>query len=221
PVAAEEAQQPQKAQEAQQSGGPVTFGQVRDSWPEILEAVHEAKLNAWIVLQTATPRAYEGDVLTVSFVSENDANSFKQPNPGGDSVSEHLRGAILKILGTRVKFIARLDSAQSAPSTQPAQTAEAGQPVSGAPTPGDDEAPDSLEPEVEPGGWAVAAIPESEPPASAPRAPRAPRAPAQPSPEVSAENARYGESVVREILGASFIEEQAVAPRVVPTLGEN
>ena len=27
---------------------------------------------------------------------------------------------------------------------------------------------------------------------------------------------RYGESVVREILGASFIEEQAVAPRVAP-----
>jgi DNA polymerase-3 subunit gamma/tau len=27
---------------------------------------------------------------------------------------------------------------------------------------------------------------------------------------------RYGESVVREILGASFIEEQTIAPRVVP-----
>jgi DNA polymerase-3 subunit gamma/tau len=33
------------------------------------------------------------------------------------------------------------------------------------------------------------------------------------------EKARYGESVVREILGASFIEEQTVAPRVTPREG--
>jgi DNA polymerase-3 subunit gamma/tau len=30
------------------------------------------------------------------------------------------------------------------------------------------------------------------------------------------ESKRYGESVVREILSASFIEEQTVAPRVTP-----
>ena len=30
------------------------------------------------------------------------------------------------------------------------------------------------------------------------------------------DSARYGESVVRELLGASFIEEQPVTPRVVP-----
>jgi DNA polymerase III subunit gamma/tau len=35
-------------------------------------------------------------------------------------------------------------------------------------------------------------------------------------PVPTAEDSRYGESVVREILGASFIEEQPVAPRVVP-----
>jgi DNA polymerase-3 subunit gamma/tau len=41
--------------------------------------------------------------------------------------------------------------------------------------------------------------------------------PAKPSTPASiAESQRYGESVVREILGASFIEEQAVVPRVTP-----
>jgi DNA polymerase-3 subunit gamma/tau len=34
------------------------------------------------------------------------------------------------------------------------------------------------------------------------------------------EAARYGESVVREILGASFIEEQPVVPRVMPLAGD-
>ena len=94
-------------------------------------------------------------------------------------------------------------------------------------------------------GWAVAAIPNSEPyedeapvaptrvtssrgnsstPAKASKQPAAPSAaPATPAPASSTpakppmDKARYGESVVRELLGASFIEEQPVAPRVVPT----
>jgi DNA polymerase-3 subunit gamma/tau len=198
--------------------GPVTFGQVRDSWPEILDIVREAKLNAWVVLQTATPRAFEGDVLTVSFVSENDSNSFKQPNPGGDSVSEHLRTAIHTVLGTRVKFIARVEASHAAPTAPQAKAAStAAKPAQSAPS--DDEAPDPVEPEVEPGGWAVAAIPASEPVAPPARAQR--MAQAKTPPPATAESARYGESVVREILGASFIEEQAVAPRVVPKLGDN
>jgi hypothetical protein len=39
-------------------------------------------------------------------------------------------------------------------------------------------------------------------------------------PVASTEPARYGESVVRELLGASFIEEQAIAPKVVPRASE-
>ena len=39
---------------------------------------------------------------------------------------------------------------------------------------------------------------------------------APPTKAQAADKARYGESVVRELLGASFIEEEQVAPRVVP-----
>lgn len=54
---------------------------------------------------------------------------------------------------------------------------------------------------------------------SEPRVP-AGAAPAQQQKEKPAyEKDRYGESVVREILGASFIEEQKVAPRVAPREG--
>ena len=44
-----------------------------------------------------------------------------------------------------------------------------------------------------------------------------PAARKRPAPIATADGKqRYGESVVREILGASFIEEQTVAPRVAP-----
>jgi len=116
-----------------------------------------------------------------------------------------------------------VSSAPPAPATQrptgQAPTAQAGAATtSQTPPPADDEAPEPTEPDVEPGGWAVAAIPPSAPTEAELQAQRAaarkPAAKVVPVP--TADDARYGESVVREILGASFIEEQAVAPRVVP-----
>jgi len=169
-------------------GTPVTLQQLRDAWPEVLEHVQQAKLNAWVVLQTAQARNLVDDVLTVTFPSENDVASFKQPNPSGDSVSEYLRSAVLAILGFRPKFIARVEVSTPVVETPPEPT----------------------EPEVEPGGWAVAAIPESAPEV-APRVSRAPE------PKPVSTDKRYGESVVREMLGASFIEEQPLKPRVIPT----
>ena len=185
PPAVEPVQVPEPAPQIV-PGTPVSLQQLRDAWPEVLEKVQEAKLNAWIVLQTAQVRNLVDDVLTVTFPSENDVASFKQPNPSGDSVSEYLRSAILAVLGFRVKFIARVEQASV------------------------DAAPEPVEPEVEPGGWAVAAIPESEP-APQPRVSRAPEKKAEPT------NQRYGEAVVREVLNATFIEEQPLTPRVIPT----
>jgi len=187
PPAVEPVQVPEPAPQLV-PGTPVSLQQLRDAWPEVLEKVQEAKLNAWIVLQTAQVRNLVDDVLTVTFPSENDVASFKQPNPSGDSVSEYLRSAILSVLGFRVKFIARVETSTAA--------AEA--------------VPEPTEPEVEPGGWAVAAIPESEP-VPQPRVSRAPEPKAAPT------NQRYGEAVVREVLNATFIEEQPLTPRVIPT----
>ena len=186
PPAVEPVQVPEPAPQIV-PGTPVSLQQLRDAWPEVLENVQQAKLSAWVVLQTAQARNLVDDVLTVTFPSENDVASFKQPSPSGDSVSEYLRGAIQAVLGFRVKFIARVEAA--APVETP---------------------PEPTEPEVEPGGWAVAAIPESAP-AQQPRVSRAPE------PKPVSTDTRYGESVVREMLGASFIEEQPLKPRVVPT----
>ncbi|WP_431220303.1 DNA polymerase III subunit gamma and tau [Leifsonia xyli] len=91
--------------------GPVTTQQVKDSWPQILDAVQRAKRSAWMVVFTAQVRSLNGDVLTLSFPSDNDVQSFRQPEAGGaPGVSEHLRQAIVDVLGIRVKFIARADS---------------------------------------------------------------------------------------------------------------
>jgi DNA polymerase-3 subunit gamma/tau len=105
-------------------------------------------------------RAFENDVLTLAFPSENDVNQFKQQQAPGQGVSEILRQAILDVLGTRVKFLARVD-APDAPSIPAAAGGTGGT--------------------------------------------RPPAAPPEPQ--------RYGEAVVRELLGASFIEETPLPPR--------
>jgi len=228
--------------------GPVTLQQVKDSWAEILEAVEKASRKSWLVVFTANVRDLRDDVLTLTFASENDVAAFKQSSPTGDSVSEHLRTAILGVLGLRVKYIARVDPLPATPAASGSSA-----PASPAPTaaPAAKAVPAS-------GGWAVAQIPQSEeppeddspaepawastgapaptpapqatPPAApqqsaAPAAPAAPvqqaaapQRPARPAPAASGpgEKQRYGESVVREILGASFIEEQPHVQRVIP-----
>lgn len=181
---------------------PVTLQQIKDAWPEILEIVKDSKRNAWMALAASTPRAYTGDVLTVAFATEADVASFKQPQGPGESVSEQLRGAIHQVLGVRVKFLARHEAAH----------------VEVAPAPVDE---NPLPPAPE---WNVVSIPSSEPatpepatsePASGDPAP-APSPQTPPQQKTAGGKARYGEAVVREILGASFIEEQPLHPTEPP-----
>jgi DNA polymerase-3 subunit gamma/tau len=108
-------QAPASAPQAPKPVGPVTLQLVKDAWPQILDAVKAVKMNAWLVVVTATVRKYENDVLTLTFPSENDIASFR-PQPGAtQNVSDVLREAIQKVLGVRVKFVAKTatDFAQS------------------------------------------------------------------------------------------------------------
>ena len=206
----------------------VTIQQMRDSWPEILEAVKENR-NAWMVVYTSQARALDGDVLTVTFPNESDVASFKKPQGPGESVSEILRSAILAVLGLRVKFIAKVEPTLAAIAEETA-LADAAVPVEYAvpveeAVPADETEPEPTEPETEPAvvapGWAVAEIPASLDGLDSPSAATKPASQQASAPMATAatsapEPQRYGESVVREILGASFIEEQTVAPRVTP-----
>jgi DNA polymerase-3 subunit gamma/tau len=208
---------PAVAPPAPAPAAPVTLQQLRDAWPEILEAVQKTSRSSWLVVYTATPRALAGDVLTLAFRSQNDVAGFR-PRPGAtESVSEHLRTAIADVLGLRVKFLPRVEEA--AP--------QAGDPTStDEPPAAAAEAPEPPAPraQIDADGWAVVSIPSSddeEKPASSTPAPATPPpatpAPATPAPSAPAPAAnRYGEAVVRELLKAEFIEEQQLAPRDAP-----
>jgi len=217
--------------DAEPAPAPVSLPQLRDAWPEILEVVQKAKRTAWMVVYTSTPRALNDDVLTLSFPSETDVSNFKERPTSGDSVSEQLRAAITTVLGIRVKFVARVDAAGVAP-TAAAKPAAAPEPE---PEPDAESAA-----EQDNGGWNVTAIPGSEAAALAAAADKADEEPSASEPtaessmnEPSASGgataptaqgdarapsgrARYGEAVVRELLGANFIEEQDLAPRDRP-----
>jgi DNA polymerase-3 subunit gamma/tau len=217
--------------EAAVPAAPITLQQVRDSWPEILEAVSNAKRAAWMVVFTAKPlELREGNVLVLSFQSQVDVDAVKQQATSGDGAGDYLKKAVFDILGFTPKLLARVETTRAAAQ----------------------EAPEPTEPEVEPATpsgvtWETAVVTDSEPETKPVRAerPKAERQTADTVPTAASpstvntaatipeqqlppvqqrekpayDKQRYGESVVREILGASFIEEQAVAPRVTPREG--
>ncbi|WP_169079394.1 DNA polymerase III subunit gamma and tau [Microcella alkalica] len=234
------------------SAGPLTLDALRETWPAILERIQSEKMSAWTVVYLAEPVELEdGDVLTLAFTSESDANRFKERTSPADSVSEHVRNAIQHHHGVRVKFKVRLGGApRPAPSAASAQApSETAPPADPDPAPRLDPAPTAASAAQRPAepatpaatapvtGWDVVAIPGSaaptaaasastddEPPAlddaDAPTADDEPAddLPSPPPPPIhpaeAAGRQRYGESVVREVLGARFIGEEIIEPAV-------
>ncbi|MHC5795110.1 DNA polymerase III subunit gamma and tau [Lacisediminihabitans sp. FW035] len=261
----------------------VTFQQVKDSWPEILERVEKAKRTAWMVVYTATPLALrDGNILDLAFASQTDVDALKQRTTPGEGVSDFLKQAVYDVLGFRPLLTARAEAVRAEAVRPDAVRPEAvrpeavrpepsGSPVPAAPTtakatapaaptaapapasaaapgraapaptsrivdePSQQEPPEPTAPDIEPPvpsgpTWETAVITDSEPetkpvpPPVARKVEKAPPpidaepvAPKRAAPVAMADGKqRYGESVVREILGASFIEEQTVAPRVAP-----
>ncbi|WP_231382808.1 DNA polymerase III subunit gamma and tau [Cryobacterium sp. MP_M3] len=90
--------------------GPVTFQQVKDAWPEVLEAVQAAKTSAWLVLYTAKAlELRDGDLLVLSFPSQKDVEGLKQPAAPGQGVGDFLKRAINDVLGFTPRLTARVD----------------------------------------------------------------------------------------------------------------
>lgn len=190
----------------------VTFQQLVDSWTEVLDVVGKKKRAAWAVAFTAKPMGLKGDVLALAFPSQNDVENFRKPQAAQQSVSEILRQAIVDVLGIRVKFIAKADTAAVSADVRDQDEVKASTPAESDWAVTSIPSSDSSEPEPEP---------EQEPEQEQEQEPE----PAQPTSQekhtpakehTSSGKQRYGEAVVREILGANFIEEQSIAPRVVP-----
>lgn len=199
---------------------PLAFADIERAWPAILDDVAAVDRTAWLVVVNAVPVSFaEPDVLGIGFRSASDLESFKG-RPGTDSPAERTRQAISKRLGVRVKYRPTALPADQAPQVEaPADSEEPAPPAAASVT-----------------EWAVAAIPQTEeqwpsdyppdddrepaPPASEDSPPAEPTtAPAQPPaaaaqrpPASRAHTAagaeRYGEAVVRELLGAELIGEE-------------
>ncbi|MEF3403577.1 DNA polymerase III subunit gamma and tau [Agromyces sp. CCNWLW203] len=153
--------------------GPVTLQQMRDAWPEVLSSLQRTKRSAWMVAFTAQVRDFrDGDVLVLAFPSEHDVAGFRGGAPG-QSVSELLRGAIVDVLGVRVKFVARVDGPGGSPA--------GGSPVTAPPAPVTPQAPvtTTATPAVAPAGSAAGSGTSSTSPAGS-RSADAPR-PATPA----------------------------------------
>ncbi|WP_296632642.1 DNA polymerase III subunit gamma and tau [Rhodoluna sp.] len=167
--------------------GSVTTAQLRDAWPNILTAVNKASKPVWMIAFSLTVIDFTGDVLTLKFLNQKDLDSFK--NSAGSS--EVLRKAIFDALGVQVKFKAQVDApAEPAAVTTPIAVVAPAAPV----------AP-------------VVPVAEPEPQASEAEEAPAPEAPAEPETKsrnssMVDESARYGESLLREMLGAEPIADK-------------
>nr|WP_104200168.1 DNA polymerase III subunit gamma and tau [Cryobacterium sp. Y29] len=117
------------------AGAPVTLQQLKDAWPEILEAVKNEKTTAWLVVYTAQVLGLNGDVLALSFPSQADVESFKQQKVPGMGTSDFLRTAIVAVLGLRVKFIARVEASRE--TSSPSASSSASPTVTAEPAPAD------------------------------------------------------------------------------------
>ena len=188
--------------------GAVTATQVRDAWSEILSKVNKQSKSAWMVAFSLTVVDFADEILTLKFLSQNDLDAFK--NASG--ASDILRKAIAEVLGIQVKFKAQIEASTpvaSAPAAStPAPAASQAPGVSQAPAAQaktapinivHTEAPDDYEPER-----------EDDEPVVQVEAPKAvePAEPAKSRNGMVDESARYGESLLREMLGAEPIADK-------------
>ena len=182
-----------------------------EMWPDVLE---ELKSNpaVWVVVNAATPTALKDDILTLEFADQMFLDRFKEQPASGKAVFEELREVILGALGVRFRFVPRVGlgagpvTAQTprvaTPETNPfmqvaaAAAAERGGVPAGekaahkAETDAADDTPESPTPPAEPVKSAKPAR-EAEP-AAAPES-------------VKPEDEKRGESVIRDLLGATLV----------------
>ena len=165
----------------------ITVVELREAWPDVLSAVNKISKQAWMVAFTLTVVDFHQDVLTLRFATQRDLDLFKTPQGGSDAV----RRAIFDLLGVQVKFKAQVaEEAPEVPAVKPV-AAPATAPIAlvepAAAEPAPTKAEVTPEPEPEP-------APEPEPEA----APKFARD----------EDERYGESLLREMLGAKPISDK-------------
>ena len=166
--------------------GNISTQQFKDAWPNILSAVNKASKSVWVIAFSLTVVSFEDEVLTLRFLSQKDLDQFKNANGAPDV----LRKAIMDVLGIQVKFKPQIAEAQAAPATTPIAVVEP-------------------EPEVPPTEAVKPEVSELETSEPAPPVAEAPAKPAKSrNSNLVDDSARYGESLLREVLGAEPIVDK-------------
>jgi DNA polymerase-3 subunit gamma/tau len=155
----------------------VTKQALMNAWPEIIGQVKKESRAAWMVAFTLTVMDLTDNVLTLKFLSQKDLDSFRADSKSTDA----LRKAIFAVLGIQVKFRPHIEE-----GSEPAQVAQEVEPAT------------TVMPVVETGAAspAVASEPESEP-----------NSETKSRNSMVNEDTRYGESLLREVLGAEPIQD--------------
>lgn len=197
--------------------GQISTQQFKDSWPDVLSLVNKVSKSVWMIAFTLSVISFEGDVLTLKFLSQNDLESFK--NSGG--APEVLRKAIFDVLGVQVKFkplieestapktvaieVVEVPAAAGVNETSQAAEVVAVEELAAVEIVAESEPEPEAEPTVE-----IVAEPEPEPEAKTAAEPVAePATPAKSrNSKMIDESARYGESLLREMLGAEPIDDK-------------
>ena len=172
----------------------LTTQHVKDVWKDILAVVNKESKSAWMVAFALQVISFDAadNVLTLQFSSARDLETFK----GAGNAPEVLRKAIDEILGITVKFKPQIADSQTKPIAIVKEAAPAAAPVEVAEAPAEviDEPEDVslLEEEAE---KVVEPVAEK------------PKAKSRNSKLVD-EEARYGESLLREMLGAEPVDDK-------------
>ena len=174
--------------------GGITKQAVVAAWPEILSQVKAESKSAWVVAFTLTVMDLTGDVLTLKFLSQKDLDGFKADSRSTDA----LRKAIFAVLGIQVKFKPHVESAESDAVVD--VPVEAHPPTTSMPV---------IKEEVEPSKETKKAEPKAQ--ASEAEKPTEPEAKSRNG--MVDEEARYGESLLREMLGAEPLQDPKAGGR--------
>ena len=179
----------------------LTTQHFKDVWKDILAAVNKESKSAWMVafaLQVIDFNAADS-VLTLQFSSARDLENFK----GAGNAPDVLRNAIDSVLGVTVKFKPQISDAQTKPiaivkETAPVAAPEVEAAVEVASEVSLDEADDVslFEEEAD-----KAAEPMTAPVVEKPKAKSR-------NSKMVDEEARYGESLLREMLGAEPVDDK-------------
>ena len=154
------------------------------AWPEILSQVKAESKSAWVVAFTLTVMDLSADVLTLKFLSQKDLDGFKADSRSTDA----LRKAIFAVLGLQVKFKPHVEESAADVSSEAAT-------------------------EAHPPTTAIPVV-KDEPVAKTEAKEEKPAAPESKSRNgMVDEDARYGESLLREMLGAEPMQDPKAGGR--------